>query len=43
MGCVELRCSILKNIGELGYQFKKQKLKYSILNIVSVLAKINYA
>ncbi len=37
MGCVELMCSMLTCIGELGYQsLKNKKSKYSILNIDSV-------
>ncbi len=44
MGCVKLRCSMLKYIGELGYQgLKKQKSKYSILNIDSVREWANRA
>ncbi len=37
MGCVGLRYSMLKYIGELGYRsLKKRKSKYFILNIDSV-------
>ncbi len=39
MGCVELRCSVLKYMGELGCQSFK-KAYYPVLNIESVVTEI---